>query len=204
MSKSMQDQLLSLGLAKKPLSSGQGKSRPDGVVRPAQKAFQKNEKAQKSFQQKKSEKAGDVQADSQKAQSELSLAQAYRLREKQTKDLADQVRQRKLAEDRRRRQLNMDIRDVVMPNRLNDPAAEFARNFVYKGRIRKVNVTAEQLIALNEGKLGLVYVAGGYHLLMPEHVDQVRSLSPEHIPDLTGSTDQDEDDQFPVPDDLIW
>ena len=88
------------------------------------------------------------------------------------------------------------------PNRLNDPEAGLSRNFLFKGRIRKVNVTAEQLGALNDGRLGIVYLAGGYHILPPHIVEQVRSLSAEHVPDLAAGPD--EDGQHPVPDDLIW
>ncbi|HLF30685.1 MAG TPA: DUF2058 family protein, partial [Xanthomonadales bacterium] len=83
---------------------------------------------------------------------------------------------------------------------------ELSRNFLHKGRIRKVRVTAEQLKALNAGMLGLVYLAGGYHIVTPEWAEAVTRLSPEHVPDLSGSTDDrsDEDEDFPVPDDLVW
>ncbi len=192
MSKSLQDQLQALGLAKKPPAR-------------KQRNHDRNPAAgmkHKPRQQVKRETPRSVVAEKPGSGSELSLEQAYQLRETQTKEQAEQARERKRLEDRRRRQLNDDIRIIVAPHRLNDPAADLARNFMYKGRIRKVNVTAAQLKALNEGTLGLVYLAGGYHILAAEYVVQVCSLSAEHVPDLAGSAA--EDPQYPVPDDLIW
>lgn len=148
--------------------------------------------------------AGKRNAKKKKAtESRLSLEQAYALREREEKSQADKARQRKLAEDRRRQEINRKIRAIVDPHRLNDEAADLARNFLYKGRIRKVHVTSEQLRALNAGQLGIVYLAGGYHILRPEQVERVRSLSAEHVPDLGGG-DAGDEEEFPVPDDLSW
>lgn len=191
MSKSLQDQLMALGLAKKKSNSAvaQKKGHRPRLAKPETASRNSTESPTPVHREKA-------------RSSELSLEAAYRLRELQTRQQAELDRERKQLEDRRRRQLNNEIRAIVDPHRLNDPAADLSRNFMYKGRIRKVSVTAEQLKALNEGQLGLVYLAGGYHLLAPEHIAQVRSLSEDHVPDLSGSTD--EDTEFPVPDDLIW
>jgi uncharacterized protein YaiL (DUF2058 family) len=184
MSDSLQDQLLALGLAKeKPRDKADGKRRGNAGGK------KKNRKGSRGSG---AGKAGG-----------LSLEQAYAAREREEKDQARKARQRKLAEDRRRREINLKIRTIVEPNRLNDEAADQARNFLYKGRIRKIHVTADQLKALNAGQLGVVYLAGGYHLLAPEHVESVRALSPEHVPDLGGGESGDEE-EFPVPDDLSW
>ncbi|MGH8035127.1 MAG: DUF2058 family protein, partial [Lysobacterales bacterium] len=137
--------------------------------------------------------------------SDLSLEAAYRLREQQTKQQAELVRERKRQLDLERRRLNEAIREIVMPHRLNDDSAELTRNFLYKGRIRKVRVTPGQLKFLNEGALGLVYLSGSYHILESEQVRAVSELSQEHVPDLSGGTSGDgADEEFPVPDDLIW
>ena len=104
------------------------------------------------------------------------------------------------AEDLQRRLLNNEIRTLVLPHRLNRDDAEIARNFMFRGRIRKVHVTPEQLKALNAGELGIAYLSGGYHLLANEHVEVVRRLSAEHVADLATETEDDGD--HPVPDDL--
>lgn len=115
---------------------------------------------------------------------------------------ADRTRKRRQAEDRRRQRLNSEIRSIVEAHRMNDDAAELTRNFLYKGRIRKVMVTPDQLRAINDGELGVAYLSGGYHILAPEHLEAVRKLSPEHVPDLAGGSEDEGD--HPVPDDLVW
>jgi len=190
MGNSLQEQLLALGLTRDRTTGARGKGRPD----PAGK---KHDQPRRSSPPGNDRPGSDRPGD----ETDLSLKQAYLLREKQEKEQAEQARQRKSLEDRRRRQLNESIRAIVEPNRLNDAAAEFSRHFMYKGRIRKVNVTVEQLKALNEGCLGLVYLAGGYHILKPEYVEQVRLLSAAHVPELVS---EETEEEYPVPDDLIW
>ncbi len=172
MSKSLQDQLLELGLARERPTRTPAKRRK----RPAQQS------------------AGKKRAAATGSDANLSLEEAYRLRQKHDKEQALAAKRRKQEEDRRRRELNEAIRAIVDPHRLNDPAAEEARYFMYKERIRKVYVTPEQLAAINEGGLGIVYLAGGYHLLAPEHIEAVRALSPEHVPDLGAACDGAEAD----------
>ena len=132
----------------------------------------------------------------------LSLRKAYALKEREEQRQSDQARSKKRAEDRKRREINNEIRKLVNQHRLNRQEAEIGRNFMFKGRIRKVYVTAEQLKALNSGDLGIVYLSGGYHLLPAEQVESVRKLSAQHVPDL--SVGSDEDGDHPVPDDLVW
>lgn len=124
---------------------------------------------------------------------EISLEQAYRIRESQEKSEKQKARDRKIEEDRKRAMLNKQIRKIIDEHRLNLADAEDARYFMYKERIRKVHVSAEQLVQLNEGKLGVVYLAGGYHLLASEDIETVRKLSPAHVPDLLTGADDDEE-----------
>jgi len=133
----------------------------------------------------------------------VSLDRAYALRKQEEKKQADTARKRKQAEDRKRRQLNKEIRVIVIKHRLNDSTAEIPRHFMYRGRIRKISLTPDQLKALNAGELGIAYLSGGYHLLTLEHVEVVRKLSAEHIPDLV-SVKTTQENEHPVPDDLNW
>ena len=130
------------------------------------------------------------------------LIRAYALRKKEEQQQVETARKLKQEEVRRRRQLNKEIGAIVNSHRLNDPKAEVPRNFMYKGRIRKVHLTPEQLKALNKGELGIAYLTGSYHLLTHEHITAVRQLSEEHVPDL--SSESEDDEGFPVPDDLVW
>jgi uncharacterized protein YaiL (DUF2058 family) len=179
-SDSLQDQLRALGLAKGKPDEGRGKKRG------SRKAGRKANRA--------------LPAESTR---EMSLDQAYALREREEKRQSEQARQQKREAERRRRQINQAIREIVTARRQNRADAEIARNFLFNGRIRKVRVTAEQLQALNDDMMGIVYLSGGYHLLEPDAVEAVRGISPEHVVDLGGETGDEESDH-PVPDDLIW
>lgn len=179
MADSLQDQLLALGLAKDRKSARKHKPR-------------KNRGQSRS--------ATPTQVD--KNRGEMSLDKAWALREKEEKRSAAQRRARKIEEDRKRREINKAIKAIVESHRLNRADAEVARNFLYRERIRKVYVTPDQNKALASGELGLVYLSGGYHLLPAERVEAVRKIAADHVVDLGG--DEPEDEEFPVPDDLVW
>jgi uncharacterized protein YaiL (DUF2058 family) len=180
MSDSLQDQLRALGLAKKQPRKTKG-----------------------SGAAKRSRQANRKRSGQDAKPGELSLEKAYALKRREEQRQADKARRKKQAEDRQRRLLNNQIREIVKVNRLNREEAEIARNFLFRGRIRKINVTSDQLKALNAGDLGIVYLSGGYHLLDLAQLDKVRALSADHVVDLnTDNTDDDE--EFPVPDDLSW
>jgi uncharacterized protein YaiL (DUF2058 family) len=180
MSDSLQDQLRALGLAKK-----------------------QPQKNKRSGSAKRSRQANRNSSGQGAKPGELSLEKAYALKRREEQTQADKARRKKQAEDRQRRLLNNQIREIVKANRLNREEAEIARNFMFRGRIRKINVTPDQLKALNAGDLGIVYLSGGYHLLDLAQLDKVRALSADHVVRLnTDSTDDDE--EFPVPDDLSW
>jgi uncharacterized protein YaiL (DUF2058 family) len=190
MSKSLQDQLLALGLADE---------KAQKVRRPARHKSGKAEQRPGAARYLKKGQARGKPVDA----GEVSLDRAYALRKQEEKKQADTARKRKQAEDRKRRQLNKDIKAIVNIHRLNDAKAEIPRHFMYRGRIRKINLTSVQLKALNAGDLGIAYVSGGYHLLSPEYVEAVRKLSEDHIPDLA-SVETKEEKEFPIPDDLTW
>ena len=179
MSKSLQEQLRALGLAK-------SEPRPKADRKPVEKRRE------------------TPQPKARHSKPEPSLEEAYRIRDQQSKLQDEQAREAKRLEDLQRRKTNNEIRAIIDAHRLNDPAAELARNFIYKGRIRKIHVTADQLAELNAGNLGVVYLSGGYHLLATSFVDHVRALSVDHVPELTASAPDDQDGDHPVPDDLIW
>ena len=176
MSDSLQDQLKALGLAKK--SPERKKPRRKGPPAANRSSAKKS------------------------AGAEMPLGKAYALREKEEQKSADKARRRKQAEDRKRREINKKIREIVKHKRLNVAAAEVPRNFMYRERIRKIYVTAEQNQALSSGELGLAYLSGGYHVLDRETLEQVRVIAADHVVDFEAASEDEE--EFPVPDDLQW
>ena len=183
MSESLQDQLLALGLAKdKPRKPGRKRGgKPGGKARG---------------------KPGGKPNHARKPSGEISLDAAYRARERDEKSQADRAKAEKRALDLERRRINGEIQKLLEGQALNDREGELKRNFLYKGKIRSVRVNAEQLKALNEGALALVFLRGDYVVVKPELAERVRALSADHVPDL-GSEDPGEE-EFPVPDDIVW
>jgi uncharacterized protein YaiL (DUF2058 family) len=180
MGDSLQDQLRALGLA----TNADGKHK-------------RGRKRSGPVQQ------GGGAREAQQRTDEVSLDRAYALRQREEQRQAAMARERKHAEQRRRRELNNAIREIVTAQRQNREDADVARNFLFNGRIRKVYVTAEQQRALSADELGIVYLSGSYHLLKPDALERVRQISPEHVVDL-GQVAVEDDPEHPVPDDLIW
>lgn len=157
---------------------------------------------QRKDRKKAGKPAGKRSARTAHPAGEPSLDQAWALREQEEQRRVQQARNRKLEDDRRRRETNERVRAIVDAHGLNRDDAEVVRNFLFRGRIRKIYVTPEQQRALNADELGIVYLAGGYHLLAPEHLQAVRAISAEHVVEYESGGGNDE--EFPVPDDLDW
>ena len=175
MSNSLKDQLLALGLASK-----QTAPRP-----------------------KKQRKPRPEKASGKDSNAEISLDQAYRIRNKDEQKQKQQAVERKRELERQRREINQKIQALVKECAIRDAAADSKRNFLYKGRIRSVLVTREQIGEINSGLLGVVYLSGNYHLMPADKIEDIRQFAPDHVPDLGGTESEDEKDN-PVPDDLIW
>jgi len=175
MSNSLKDQLLALGLATK-------------KVKPSPR---KQAKARPEARKLNNRSA------------EISLDQAYKIRGKEDRQQKEQAITRKRELERQRRQINQKIQALVKENAIRDAAADSKRNFLYKGRIRSVLATREQVGEINKGSIGVVYLSGNYHLMPQDKIEEIRQFAPDHIPDLQGAESEDEKDN-PVPDDLIW
>ncbi len=134
---------------------------------------------------------------------EISLDQAYRIRSKDERQHKQAIVTRKREQERQRRQINQKIQLLIKECGTRDAAADCKRNFLYKGRIRSVLATREQISEINNGSLGVVYLSGNYHLMPADKIEEIRQFAPDHVPDLGGAESEDEEDN-PVPDDLIW
>lgn len=175
MSNSLKDQLLALGLASK-------------------KAEPKPQK-QRNTQAKAAKRKA--------ASAEISLDQAYRIRSKEERQQKEQAIAQKREQERKRREINQKILALVKDNAIRDAAADSKRNFLFKGRIRSVLATTGQIREINNGLLGVVYLSGNYHLMPQAQIEEIRQFAPDHVPDLGGNENEDENEN-PVPDDLIW
>ena len=175
MSNSLKDQLLALGLAPK-------------------KAERKPKKPHKPRQPGKSRQQDD---------GDISLDQAYRIRIREERQQKEKAIALKRKQEQQRREVNQKIKILVKENAVRDPDADCKRNFIYKGRIRSVLATRDQIAEINSGALGVVYLSGNYHLMPAEKITEIKAFAADHIPDLSGAEIEGEEEN-PVPDDLIW
>jgi uncharacterized protein YaiL (DUF2058 family) len=180
MSKSMKDQLLALGLAQ---------SKPEPRSRKKHKA--------------RAAKSGPGKPGMKNRDAEISLDEAYRIRSKQDRQQKERAADLKREQERQRREVNKTIKTLITKWAVRDENADIKRNFLYKGRIRSVLATRDQINEINNGTLGIVYLRGNYHLLPAEQIEEIRQFAPDHIPDLAGAEAEGEE-EHPVPDDLIW
>lgn len=180
MSNSLKDQLLALGLAPKKAEPARKKQRRPQVS------------VKKAGTKKKKENSA-----------EISLDQAYRIRSNDDRLKKEKAIALKREQERVRRETNQKIKALVKECAIRNAAADTKRNFIYKGRIRSVLATLEQIKEINTGSLGVVYLSGNYHLMPIDKIDEIRQFAPDHIPDLSGAEHEDEVEN-PVPDDLIW
>ena len=84
---------------------------------------------------------------------------------------------------------------------LNAKDADVARNFPHGDKIRRIYVTADQLVQLNRGELGVVQVAGRYVLVSKEVALEAKSIDEAALVLLPDPNAPAEDD---VPPDLVW
>ena len=125
MSKSLQDQLLALGLAKDNVGHRKqgGKPGGDGKSRgtSAHKASQGHAGQHKSTRHKSTKDNGLLSKSDDSA--EISLEQAYRIRQNTEKNEKRRRREIKMERDRQRAELNRAIKAIVDAGRVNSAAA---------------------------------------------------------------------------------
>lgn len=175
MSNSLKDQLLALGLAPR-------KTKPVP---------------------KKRHKVQARQVKPARNDAEISLDKAFSMRNKEERLQKEKAVALKREQERQRRETNQKIKALIKEHAVRDPEAENKRNFLYKGRIRSVLATREQINEINSGTIGVVYLSGNYHLMPTDKIEEIRQFAADHIPDLSGAEHADEKEN-PVPDDLIW
>jgi uncharacterized protein YaiL (DUF2058 family) len=140
---------------------------------------------------------------------EMDLAKAYAIRAQKEKDERIEAERQKQEAARVRREAKARLDALLAGKSLNDASAEIARHFPYGGKIKRIHVNPEQLLALNAGKLGVVQMNGRYLLVDASVLAEAETIFPEAValkvdPDAPASDDIYADPQYQVPDDLVW
>lgn len=188
MSDSLKDQLLGLGF----------KPAPESKRRPAPK-----------HPSRSGSNAGPDRGKPRSSAAGMDLAKAFALRGAQEKREREQAEREKQEKALAKKQAKAAAARLLEGRVLNSDVAEIARHFMYGGKIKRVYVTPEQLVALNAGQLGVVQFNGRYCLVGKDTALAVRELLPSLVALYCDGSEQPlpddyADPKYQVPDDLIW
>lgn len=182
MAESLRDQLLKSGLAK---SVPKASTRAGGKPR-------------------KPKRGESKQAGVSRSDQELDLARAYALRarsdsEQRKRAQRDAEQQARAKKERRRK-----LQALLTGKHLGKDTGELVRHFEYRGKIRRMHVDAEQLAAINTGKLGVVQFSGRYLLVDADIITQTAAIDPDAVALCVNPNDPASTDNDGIPDDLMW
>lgn len=188
MADSLRDQLLKSGIVKQVREEQRAKPSPP----PSRGARPPQAKGK-----------GKPQAPSSRRDSgEMDLAKAYAIRAQADASERKRAEQEAAEQARIKRERKAKIQKLLEGQTLNKAEADHVRHFEYAGRIRRVHVDAEQLAALNEGRLGIVQQNGRYLVVSQAIAEQVRAIDAHQLALLVDPQAAAADDG--VPDDLMW
>jgi uncharacterized protein YaiL (DUF2058 family) len=136
-----------------------------------------------------------------RTQEEIDLGKAYALRAQAEK--AEKLRLEREAQEkaREKRERKVKLEALLNGKALNAADADVARHFPHGDKIRRIYVTADQLVKLNAGELGVVQLAGRYRLVDRETALAAKAISDEALVLLPDPNAPVEDD---IPPDLVW
>ena len=133
---------------------------------------------------------------------EMDLAKAYAIRAQAEATERKRAEQQAAEQARLRRERKAKVQQLLEGQVLNKAEADHVRHFEYGGKIRRVHVDADQLAALNEGRLGVVQLGGRYMVVAQAIAEQVRAIDPHLLALLVDPQAAADDDG--VPSDLMW
>lgn len=178
MGKSLQDQLISAGLATK----GQAK-----------KVRQEKRKKRK----KRGKKPPPPDA-----------LKAKIVRDAADKARRDRELERERATDRARRERVSQVEQMIAAHRLDRADAEVAHRFVVGTAVKQIYVTAAQHAGLTAGRLRIARTADGFELVDAEAARAIAARDADAIVATPaggdGAEGEDGYEGFEVPDDLMW
>lgn len=138
----------------------------------------------------------------ERTSSEVDLAHAWAMRSRAETQERRRSKADAEAKARARKERLRKLQECLHGKVLNKAEAEHVRHFEYCEKIRRVHVDGEQLAALNQGLLGVVWFKGRSVLVTRDVADRIQAFAPEDVALLADPNADAPDDG--VPDDLIW
>jgi uncharacterized protein len=162
----------------------------------------KNAEAQKNQQRKQARKADKHKVLTPEAEEARQIAEMYRAE----KAARDRELNRQREEERQRKALQAQARDLIGANEVAREAGELPFNFKHGSKIKRIHVSATQHKQLAGGSLGIATLKGTYRLLPAATAKKLQTLGSNALIHL-GAPPADEADAYedhPIPDDLMW
>jgi len=134
---------------------------------------------------------------------EVDLAEAYRLRAREERELREAEARARREADKRRKENRAKIATLIREHAQNRDDAEQSYHFQVSGKVKQVYVTNDQLAELASGELAITFLEGRRCLIPAAIAEQIQDLDPDKLVVRHAPTPGDaaEDD---IPDDLMW
>ncbi|MBK8283382.1 MAG: DUF2058 family protein [Ahniella sp.] len=125
---------------------------------------------------------------------EMDLARAYALRAQAERAEAEALKRAAEEKARLKRERKEQLTALLDGKGRNDAEADQPRHFEHRGKIRRLYVTETQLVAVNNGDLGIVQLEARYLLVDRALAEQVQAIAPDMVAVLLnpGEVDPDE------------
>ncbi|WP_267221759.1 DUF2058 domain-containing protein [Dyella silvae] len=198
MAESLRDQLLKSGIVKQ-VREEKRQAPPQGGKPPQQRHGGSPSKGGKPGQHRPQGKPPGG-----KSQEDIDLAKAYAIRAQTEANERKRAEQAAAEEARLRRERKLKIQQLLEGKTLNKADVDQVRHFEYGGKIRRIHVDADQLVALNAGELGVVQQQGRYLLVTREIAEQVKAIDVHQLALLVEPGSEGGVGEDGVPDDLMW
>ncbi len=106
----------------------------------------------------------------------------------------------------KRRQMKADVQALIDEAALKNFKGEEIYRFTLQNKIRELLVSEPVRKQLANGELAITRLNGVTRLIPAATVSRIRNINPQWVIFITTDADDssDEDEEFPIPDDLIW
>lgn len=111
-------------------------------------------------------------------------------------------RERQAAAERSAREAEVEA--LIASHRIPREGAEVPYHFADGAVLKKLLVTKAQRDRLAAGSLGIARTHQGYELVPAEVAGRIRARLPEAVLVLNDPLKAQQEDEYPVPDDLVW
>lgn len=111
------------------------------------------------------------------------------------------------ADNQQRQQMKAQVRQLIEDSEMKSFKGDVVYRFTLQNKIRELQVTEPVRKQLVAGELAITRLNGSTRLIPTAVVADIRAINAQWVIFLTTDgkdTSNDDEDEFPIPDDLIW